>query len=110
MARKGATHKPGFEGGQMRLIRRLPKRGFNNYTRKEFAGVNICSLNRFPAGSEVTNAVLRDSGLVNGNWDGIKILGRGELEHKLTVKVSSFSASAKAKIEAAGGVCEIVND
>ncbi len=110
MARKGNKHKPGFEGGQMRLIRRLPKRGFNNYTRKEFAGVNVSSLNQFDAGSEVTQAVLRESGLVNGNWDGIKILGRGEIEHKLTVKASAFSESAKAKIEAAGGVCEIVND
>ncbi|MFT7489785.1 MAG: large subunit ribosomal protein L15 [Candidatus Promineifilaceae bacterium] len=110
MARKGGKHKVGFEGGQMRLVRRIPKRGFNNFTRKEIAPVNLTSLSIFPDGTEVTNALLRESGLVNGNWDGIKILGRGEIDRKLTVKAYAFSGSARAKIEAAGGVCEVVDD
>lgn len=108
MARKGNKHKLGFEGGQMPLIRRLPKRGFNNPTRKTFLGVNLCSLDRFEDGSEVTADVLRAAGLANGACDGIKILGRGEISKKLTVKVQAFSASAKEKIEAAGGACEVV--
>ena len=107
MARKGANHKVGFEGGQMRLIRRLPKRGFKNYNEKVFAPVNLSALSQFAEGSEVTHASLRKIGLVKGNWDGIKILARGEIDRKLTVKVSAFSEAAKAKIEAAGGVCEV---
>ena len=110
MARKGNKHKEGFEGGQMPLIRRLPKRGFNNINRKSFAPVNVNSLARFEAGTEVTSETLRKAGLVNGRWDGIKILGNGELNVKLTVKVAAFSAGAQAKIEAAGGTCEIVRD
>jgi len=108
MARKGNKHKLGFEGGQMPLIRRLPKRGFNNPTRKTFLGVNLCSLDRFEDGTEVTGDMLRAAGLANGACDGIKILGRGEISKKLTVKVQAFSASAKEKIEAAGGACEVV--
>ncbi len=108
MARKGNKRKLGFEGGQMPLIRRLPKRGFNNPTRKTFLGVNLCSLDRFEDGTEVTGDVLRAAGLANGAYDGIKILGRGEISKKLTVKVQAFSASAKEKIEAAGGACEVV--
>jgi large subunit ribosomal protein L15 len=108
MARKGNKHKPGFEGGQMPLIRRLPKRGFNNPARRELLPVNVGDLELFDNGTEVTMAVIRENGLANGVADGIKILGRGELNKKLTVKASSFSASAKAKIEAAGGSCEVV--
>ena len=108
MARKGNKHKLGFEGGQMPLIRRLPKRGFNNYTRKVFMPVNLESLDCFDAGTEVTCELLRSAGLANGRYDGIKILGTGEINKKLTVKVQAFSASAREKIEAAGGVCEVV--
>jgi large subunit ribosomal protein L15 len=107
-ARKGFNHKEGFEGGQMPLIRRLPKRGFHNYTRKELIGVNLTSLDRFDEGTEVTIAVLKEAGLANGPNDGIKILGRGEINKKLTIKANAFSASAREKIEAAGGACEVV--
>jgi len=106
MARKGHKRKIAFEGGQMPLIRRLPKRGFKNPTRKEYFGVNVGSLERFADGDVVDIAALRRMGLVNGACDGVKLLGRGDLERKLTVKVSAFSASAKSKIEAAGGTCE----
>jgi len=109
MARKGHKRKPGFEGGQMPLIRRIPKRGFTNYrSRKEFAPVNVADLTRFDEGSEVTVALLRETGLVKGVFDGVKILGTGEVERKLTVKAQAFSASAQSKIEAAGGTCEVV--
>jgi large subunit ribosomal protein L15 len=107
-ARKGFNHKEGFEGGQMPLIRRLPKRGFHNYTRKEFIGVNLTSLDRFDEGTEVTLELLKENGLTNGPNDGIKILGRGEINKKLTIKANAFSASAREKIEAAGGACEVV--
>jgi len=100
--------KRGFEGGQMPLIRRLPKRGFKNPTRKVFIGVNLSSLDRFEDGATVDPEVIRKAGLANGLADGIKILGRGEIARKLTVKANAFSASAKLKIEAAGGVCEVV--
>ena len=110
MARKGNKHKAGFEGGQMRLIRRIPKRGFTNFTRKTSIGVNVGSLDRFEDGSEVTVAELRSTGLVNGSADIIKILGAGELSKKLTVKAPAFSAAGRAKIEAAGGACEVVAD
>lgn len=108
MARKGHKHKPGFEGGQMRLVRRIPKRGFHNLTRKMYVPVNVGELSRFDDGFEVTSAVLKAGGLAKGHADGIKILGRGQLDKKLIVKVRAFSASARAKIEAAGGVCEVV--
>ena len=108
MARKGGKHKLAFEGGQMPLIRRLPKRGFKNPCRKEFIAVNLCALERFEDGAEITRDVLRAAGLANGAFDGIKILGRGEISKKLTVKVQAFSATAKEKIEAAGGACEVV--
>jgi large subunit ribosomal protein L15 len=107
MARSGHKHKLGFEGGQMTLVRRLPKRGFNNPTRKEYHGVNVCLLSRFDEGSEVTVDTLRKAGLANGQHDGIKILGSGDLDRKLTVKAHAFSAAARTKIEAAGGTCEI---
>jgi large subunit ribosomal protein L15 len=108
MARKGHKHKAGFEGDQMPLLRRLPKLGFTNRSRKEFAPVNVGALADFGEGAEVNAQTLRAAGLVRGRWDGIKILGEGDLSCKLVVKVQAFSASAKAKIEAAGGTCEVV--
>ncbi len=108
MARKGHKHKPGFEGGQMRLVRRIPKFGFKNPTRVQYLPVNVSALDCFEDGAEITEAILREKGLVNGLTDGVKILGSGELSKKLTVKVSAFSASAKTKVEAAGGTCEVV--
>ena len=110
MARKGHKHKIGFEGGQMPLVRRVPKRGFNNPTRKTFIAVNVGDLDRFDEGAEVTSELLKSSGLANGRATGIKILGDGELKKKLVVKAGAFSAGAKAKIEAAGGSCEVVTD
>ena len=107
-ARSGHKHKPGFEGGQMRLIRRIPKRGFKNISRREFLAVNISSLNVFEAGTVVTPELFQGMGLANGVFDGIKILGVGTLSKKLTVKAHAFSASAKEKIEAAGGICEVI--
>ena len=107
-ARKGHKVKLGFEGGQMPLIRRLPKRGFKNPTRIVYAPVNVCDLEQFENGAEITPDVLRASGLFANKFDGVKILGSGELTKKLTVKVNGVSASAKAKIEAAGGSVEIV--
>ena len=107
-SRAGATHKPLFEGGQMPLVRKLPKRGFTNYNRKEILPVNLDALNVFEDGTEVTIELLQEKGLVTGRFDGVKILGNGSVERKLTVKVNAFSASAKEKIEAAGGTCEIV--
>ncbi len=108
MARTGSVHKPLFEGGQMPLVRKLPKRGFTNFTRKTIVPVNLDALAKFDDGSEVTIELLQEKGLVNGRFDGVKILGEGTLEKKLTIKVSAFSASAKEKIEAAGGTCEVV--
>lgn len=108
MARAGATHKPLFEGGQMPYVRRLPKRGFNNVNRKYFAPVNVASLACFDEGTEVTIELLQQKGFVNGRYDGVKILGDGDVSAKLTVKANAFSASARSKIEAAGGVCEVV--
>lgn len=108
MSRTGHKHKPTFEGGQMRLSRRIPKMGFTNPTHKQFIPVNVGELAVFEAGTEVTPILLRTVGLAKGNGYGIKILGDGELTVKLTVKAQSFSAGAKAKIEAAGGVCEVL--
>lgn len=108
MSRSGSGHKPLFEGGQMPMARRIPKRGFNNINRKVFAPVNLAALEKLDAGEEITEAVLREAGLVKGRCDGVKILGNGELTKKLTVKVTAFSAAAKEKIEAAGGSCETV--
>ena len=108
MSRAGATHKPLFEGGQMPFVRKLPKRGFNNFNRKEIVPVNLDALNVFEDGTEVTIELLKEKGLVNGRFDGVKILGNGSIEKKLTVKVNAFSASAKEALEAAGGSCEVV--
>lgn len=108
MARKGHKHKLAFEGGQMPLFRRLPKRGFKNPTRVDYTPVNMAQLNRFSDGDSVDVAALRKHGLVkqvaNG---GIKILGAGKLERKLQVTAAAFSASARTKIEALGGTCTI---
>jgi large subunit ribosomal protein L15 len=108
-ARSGSSIRIGFEGGQMPLIRRIPKRGFNN-TRftKQFIAVNVGELNQFDDGARVDEAALKAVGLANGRADGVKILGEGELSKKLTVSAHAFSASAKAKIEAKGGACEVV--
>jgi large subunit ribosomal protein L15 len=107
-ARSGSSIRPGFEGGQMPLARRMPKRGFTRGRhRRDLLGVNVEDLGRFAAGTRVDEAVLRACGLVNGPVAGIKILGNGELKTALTVAAPAFSASARAKIEAAGGSCEI---
>lgn len=109
-ARSGSSIRIGFEGGQMPLIRRIPKRGFNN-TRfgTRYIPVNVSELDVFENGASVNEASLRAAGLANGPGDGIKILGNGELTKQLTVSVSAFSASAKAKIESKGGKCEVVS-
>ncbi|ADU28431.1 50S ribosomal protein L15 [Evansella cellulosilytica] len=107
-SRSGGGVRPGFEGGQMPIFRRLPKRGFTNPTRKEYAIVNLETLNRFEDGAEVSPELLIESGIVSNEKDGIKILGEGKLERKLTVKAHKFSASAKEAIEAAGGSTEVV--
>ena len=107
-ARAGGGVRPGFEGGQNPLFRRLPKRGFNNFTRKEYAIVNLDVLNNFAAGTEVTPEVLLESGIVKNSMSGIKILGNGELTVQLTVKANKFSQSAVDKIQAAGGKTEVV--
>ena len=106
-ARSGAP-RPGFEGGQMPLYRRIPKRGFTNRNSKEIVGINVSALERFDAGSEVSVETLIESGIVKNPKDGVKILGNGELTKKLTVKANAFSASAKEKIEAVGGTCEVI--
>jgi len=108
MSRTGHKHKPTFEGGQMRLARRIPKMGFTNPAHKQFIPVNVADLAQFEAGTEVTPAMLRAVGLAKGPAYGIKILGDGDLTVKLMVKAHAFSAGAKAKIEAAGGACEII--
>jgi len=108
-ARSGSSIRIGFEGGQMPLIRRIPKRGFNNARHATvYIPVNLDSLNVFEDGARVDVAALRSIGLANGKGDGIKILGTGEVTKKLTVTAHAFSASAKAKIEAKGGTCEVI--
>ena len=106
-ARSGAT-RPGFEGGQMPLYRRLPKRGFKNRNSKEIVAINVSALERFENEAVVTVESLMEIGIVKNPRDGVKIIGDGELTKKLTVKVGAFSEGAKAKIEAAGGTCEVV--
>ncbi len=107
-ARSGGGVRPGFEGGQLPLYRRLPKRGFYNRFGKTYAIVNVSALNVFEEGTEVDTNVLLEKGIVKSLCDGIKILGYGELTKKLTVKAAIFSASAKEKIEAVGGKAEVV--
>ena len=105
-SRSGGLKAPGFEGGQTPLYRRLPKFGFTNGAHKEYAIVNVSSLNKFKEGTVVTPTLLVESGLVKKEFDGVKILGNGELTVKLTVKAAKFSKSAKAAIEKVGGVAE----
>ena len=108
-SRAGGFHKVGFEGGQMPLQRRIPKRGFVNIFAKEIATVNVAAINdKFEDGATVTIEALVESGLVKKTLDGVKVLGQGELTKKLTVQANAFSASAKAKIEAAGGKAEVI--
>ena len=108
-ARSGGGVRPGFEGGQLPLYRKLPKRGFNNARfGKQYAVINVQSLNKFNDGDVVDSAALLVAGVINSVMDGIKVLGEGELTKKLTVKAKVFSASAKEKIEAVGGKTEVV--
>lgn len=107
-ARSGGGVRPGFEGGQNPLFRRLPKRGFKNFNRVEYAIVNMEELNRFAAGTVVTPEFLKETGIVKNQKDGIKILGNGELTVSLTVKANKFSQSAVEKITAAGGTSEVI--
>jgi large subunit ribosomal protein L15 len=106
-ARSGAP-RPGFEGGQMPLFRRLPKRGFKNINAKNYVAINVDRLEAFDNGAEVTVSALKEMGIIKKENDGVKILGGGELTKKLTVKVNAFSASAKEKIEALGGTAEVI--
>lgn len=106
-ARSGAP-RPGFEGGQMPLYRRIPKRGFTNRNTKEIVGINLAVLERFENGATVTVESLMEAGIVKNPRDGVKILGNGELTKKLTVQVNAYSASAKEKIEALGGTAEVI--
>ena len=106
-ARSGAP-RPGFEGGQMPLYRRLPKRGFTNRNTKDIVSINITELNRFEDGAVVTIETLVENGVIKNPKDGVKILGNGELTKKLTVKANAFSASAAEKIQALGGATEVI--
>ena len=106
-ARSGAP-RLGFEGGQMPLYRRIPKRGFKNRNRLEIVAINISALEKFDNGADVTVDTLIESGIVKNPKDGVKNLGNGELTKKLNVKANAFSASAKEKIEALGGTCEVI--
>ena len=106
-ARSGGGVRPGFEGGQMPLQRRIPKRGFNNIFAKQYAIVNVSDLNRFEDGAVVDGEALVNAGILNKVYDGVKVLGNGELNKKLTVNAVKFTASAKQKIEEAGGKAEV---
>lgn len=106
-ARSGAP-RPGFEGGQMPLYRRIPKRGFTNRNSLEIVGINVSALNKFEDGAVVTIESLLESGIVKNPKDGVKILGNGELTKKLTVKANAFSAGAQEKIQALGGTVEVI--
>ncbi|CAM3851681.1 50S ribosomal protein L15 [Aeromicrobium ponti] len=107
-ARSGGGVRPGFEGGQTPLFQRLPKRGFTNINRKEYAVVNLDALNRFEDGAEVTPELLIETGVVSNEKAGIKILAKGKVEKKLTIKAHKFSSAAKEAIEAAGGQTEVI--
>ncbi|MBP5510910.1 MAG: 50S ribosomal protein L15 [Kiritimatiellae bacterium] len=108
MSRKGHKHKLGFEGGQMPLIRRLPKRGFKNVNRVNYLALNVGRLEQFDDGTVVTLDLLHEKGIFAYKYDGVKVLGVGELTKKLTIKVNAVSATARQKIEAAGGTIELV--
>jgi len=108
-ARSGGGVRPGFEGGQLPLYRKLPKRGFNNYRfAKKYATINVQSLNKFGDGEVIDCAALLSAGIIRNVFDGVKVLGEGEVTKKLTVKAAVFTAGAKEKIEAAGGKTEVV--
>lgn len=107
-SRSGGGTRPGFEGGNMPLYRRLPKRGFTNIFGTQYAELNVEELNQFEDGAEITPEVLKSEGILKKQLDGVKILGNGELEKKLTVKAHKFSKSAVEKIEAAGGKAEVI--
>ena len=107
-SRSGGGVRPGFEGGQIPLFQRLPKRGFKNVNRKEYAVINLSDLNVFENGTEVTLETLIKAGLVKKTFDGVKVLGNGTLDKKLTVKASKFSASAETAIKNAGGTVEVI--
>ena len=107
-ARSGGGKRPGFEGGQMPLYRRLPRRGFHNHFRIEYAAINISSLDVFEDGATVNPEDLIIAGIIKNPMDGIKIMGNGEIDRKLTVRAQKFTAAAKEKIEAAGGKAEVI--
>ena len=107
-ARSGGGVRPGFEGGQTRLARRIPKRGFTNVFATKYATVNVSDLDRFVEGTVVDAELLKVAGMIKKELDGVKILGNGEITRKLTVKAAAFSASAKEKIEKVGGEAEVV--
>ena len=107
-ARSGGGKRPGFEGGQMPLVRQIPKRGFTNIFAKEYAIVNVGDLEIFDEGTEITAALIVEKRIVRRELDGLKVLGNGELTKKLTVKAVKFTASAKEKIEAVGGTAEVI--
>ena len=107
-ARTGGGVRPGFEGGQIPLYRRLPKRGFNNVFAKNYAIVNVSDLNKFDDGDVITVEALLEKRIIRKALDGVKILGRGELTKKVTVQAAIFSTGAKEKIESVGGKCEVV--
>lgn len=107
-ARSGGGVRPGFEGGQIPLYRRLPKRGFHNKFAKKYSILNVTDLNAFENGTVVTTALLAEEGIIRGSATDVKVLGNGDITKKLTVQASIFSATAKEKIEAAGGKCEVI--
>ncbi|WP_326908417.1 50S ribosomal protein L15 [Sedimentibacter sp. MB31-C6] len=107
-SRSGGGVRPGFEGGQMPLYRRLPKRGFTNIFGTHYSEINVETLNKFEDGTEITPEILKSEGIIKKQLDGVKVLGNGELAKKLTVKAHKFSKSAVEKIEAAGGKVEVI--
>lgn len=107
-SRSGGGVRPGFEGGQMPLYRRLPKRGFTNIFATRYAEINVEVLNRFNDGAEITPELLKETGILKKQLDGVKVLGNGEITKKLTVRANKFSKSAVEKIEAAGGKVEVI--
>ncbi len=107
-ARSGGGVRPGFEGGQLPIYRRLPKRGFNNHFAKQYAIINVGKLNEFDEGSVINVNTLLECGAINKALDGLKVLGNGEITKKLTVEATIFSATAKEKIEAAGGKAQVI--
>ena len=107
-ARSGGGKRPGFEGGQMPLYRRVPKKGFTNIFGTDYETINVEALEAFEDGAVVTAEILIDAGIIHNSKDGLKVLGNGELTKKLTVKAAKFTESAKAKIEAVGGTAEVV--